>query len=144
MNLISLEPELTNNYALIGLHSCGNLSNSIINLFLNNRAYNDEITFRKLLCNVACCYNLLNEKYSNDDVKVNKKYNLDENNDDNASQFPMSSYLNQMKYALTFNIRMLACHSFGRCTKELDSYKEVFYFFKYFYSNSDNLMESST
>ena len=122
-----------NNCGLIGLHSCGNLSNSIINLYLNNNlgdhACNDRSKFRKLLCNVACCYNLLNEKFSQDDLKVNKKYNLEETSSesdvDRSSRFPMSSHLNEKKYSLTFNIRMLACHSMGRCLKEIDSFKEV-------------------
>ena len=118
-----------NNFGLIGLHSCGNLSNSIINLYLNNNSCNDRSKFRKLLCNVACCYNLLNEKFSHDDIKVNKKYNLketsSENGGDRSSRFPMSSHLNEKKYSLTFNIRMLACHSMGRCLKEIDTFKEV-------------------
>jgi hypothetical protein len=126
----------SSNFGLIGLHSCGNLSNSIINLYLNNLANDEDRTsgkFRKLLCNVACCYNLLNEKYSHDDVKVNKKYNLNESisSIDSSSRFPMSSFLNEQKYALTFNIRMLACHSMDRCIKELDSFKEVIFVFEY-------------
>ena len=127
---------LSSNFALIGLHSCGNLSNSMINLYLNNQradAGDNACTFRKLLCNVACCYNLLNEKYSNDDFKVNKMHlPLDDITQgskigaDNASKFPMSHYLNKKEYGLTFNIRMLACHSLGRCLDELNSSKEVY------------------
>lgn len=107
-------------YALIGLHSCGNLSNSIMNLFLNNQK-----SSRKLLCNVACCYNLLNEKYSKDFLSNHdfKKTNIKL---DESSKFPMSFYLNSKEYSLSYNLRMLACHSLYRCTDSIENYKEVF------------------
>ena len=92
-------------FALVGLHSCGNLSNSIINLYLDN--YSNESTKKcKLLFNVACCYNLLFEKFSTDNPK--------EIEIDQSSKFPMSDYLNNKKYALGFNVRMIACHNFER------------------------------
>lgn len=115
-------------FALIGLHSCGNLSNSIINLFLSSKRENDSNRAKKnnnkLLCNVACCYNLLNEKYANDvesyiDVKKTNVKIGDE------SKFPMSQFLNEKKYAINFNARSLGCHSLDRCFKSLDNYREV-------------------
>lgn len=107
------------NYALVGLHSCGNLSNSIMNLFLNNQK-----SSRKLLCNVACCYNLLNEKYSKDFLSNHdfKKTNIKL---DDSSKFPMSLYLNSKKYSLSYNLRMLACHSLYRCFDSIENFKEV-------------------
>ncbi len=135
-NLIDIENIKTENeqnlfYGLIGLHSCGNLSNSIVNLYLDkNNSINQSESNKSnrispmLLCNIACCYNLLNEKYSLDDDYLNdlKRTNIkiDEN-----SKFPMSSYLNNKKYYLNFNARMLACHSLETSLSELNCFKEV-------------------
>ncbi len=65
----------------------------------------------------ACCYNLLNEKYSHD--------NPNECEIDESSKFPMSEYLNRKSYALGFNIRMIACHNFERTLDSLEDYREV-------------------
>ena len=121
-----------NAYALIGLHTCGNLSNSIINLYLNKmhstsqkEQYNKNHISPKLLCNIACCYDSLDEKYSYDDEISNS---MSKNNNvqvDNSSKFPMSLYLNNKKYYLNFNTRRLACHSLASSLNELDSFKEV-------------------
>lgn len=121
-----------NQFALVGLHSCGNLSNSIINLYLSNvdddalKNANNNINNNraKLLCNVSCCYNLLNEKYANDTESSRdfKKTNVQV---DECSKFPMSIYLNEIKYSLSFNVRMLACHSLDRCFQSVDDFKEV-------------------
>ena len=114
-------------FALIGLHSCGNLSNSIVNLYLSGKLNNVKSQVgnnNRLLCNVACCYNLLNEKYSCDvesyiDVKkTNVKIG-------DQSKFPMSAHLNDIKYAINFNARSLACHSLDRCISSLEDYREV-------------------
>jgi hypothetical protein len=67
------------NYGLVGLHSCGNLSNSIVNLYLSNNnntttANNNDKLLKcsnKLLCNVSCCYNLLAEKYEPKEISGN-------------------------------------------------------------------------
>ncbi|CAF0895585.1 unnamed protein product [Brachionus calyciflorus] len=99
------------NYALIGLHSCGNLSNSIINIYLDNRE-----SERKLLCNVSCCYNLLREKY---DIKIG-----DINEMDKKSCFPMSQYLNDLKYSLSYNMKIQACHCLFKCLSSVDDFKE--------------------
>ena len=126
------------NYALVGLHSCGNLSNSIINLYLANSRQHLEPgapapaniksnanSFKKLLCNVACCYNLLNEKYAND-AESGKDLKHTNVNIDESSKFPISSHLNQKRYSLGFNIRMLACHSLDRSIlSNLGDFKEV-------------------
>lgn len=127
-NLIkeNCENKLEENFALIGLHSCGNLSNSIINLYLNNNDNDDNKLSqrKKLLCNVACCYNLLNEKYASD---LLSSYDFKKTNIklDDSSKFPMSFYLNERKYALSYNIRMLACHSLYRCLDSIEDFKEV-------------------
>lgn len=113
------------------MHSCGNLSNSIVNLYLdkgNSQSHqysNDKNRISpRLLCNVACCYNLLNEKYSYDDDYLNDLKHTNIKVDD-FSKFPISSYLNNKKYYLNFNARMLACHSLDSSLSDLDSFKEV-------------------
>lgn len=117
------DSSLSPDYALIGLHCCGNLSNSIVNLFVSN-SDSCEKRKAKLLCNVACCYNLLNEKYAND-VESEKDFKRTNVTISESSKFPMSAYLNRQKYALNFNMRMLACHSLDRCLQSLDDFKEV-------------------
>lgn len=42
---------------LVGLHTCGNLASSSLRLFVANPRVN-------LLCNVGCCYHLLEEEFS--------------------------------------------------------------------------------
>lgn len=117
-------------FALIGLHSCGNLSNSIMNLFFSNNNENNNDsdcnikTVRKLLCNVGCCYNLLNEKYAID-KESNRDYKNTNIEIDNNSKFPLSKYLNDKKYHLSFNLRMLSCHSLERSIQNIDDFKEV-------------------
>lgn len=128
--------EASQHYALIGLHCCGNLSNSIVNLYVSNNEKKEEEKEQrrvKLLCNVACCYNLLNEKYAND-LESDKDFKRTNVAISESSKFPMSDLLNRQKYSLNFNMRMLACHSLDRCMKSLDDFKEVrklifFYFF---------------
>jgi hypothetical protein len=110
-------------FAFVGLHSCGNLSNSIINLYLTNE--NKKQKYRaKCLCNVACCYNLLNEKYATDE-ESSKDFKHTNVQIDDSSKFPMSKHLNQMRYALNFNARMLACHSLDRCLSSINDFKEL-------------------
>ena len=117
------EISITNNkFSLIGLHSCGNLSNSIVNLYVNSNRDIDKTSGCKLLCNVACCYNLLNEKYvTNDDF--DEKYESDSL--DESSKFPMSKHLNKIKYYLSYDFCRLACHSFERLLSLCDDVREV-------------------
>jgi hypothetical protein len=127
------EYDFDGHFALIGLHSCGNLSNSIVNLYLNTKQGPEtrpeklNCSNNRLLCNVACCYNLLNEKYSADvesyiDVKkTNVKIG-------DQSKFPMSEYLNERRYAINFNARSLACHSLDRCFESVQDFREVWQF----------------
>ncbi len=134
-NLIDEQSKITSNennsYALIGLHTCGNLSNSIINLYLNkncsisHKEYGNKNSISpKLLCNIACCYDSLDEKYSLENESLNtledSKIKID-----NGSKFPMSNYLNSIKYYLNFNTRRSACHSLASSLSDLERYKEV-------------------
>ena len=78
----------------------------------------------KCLCNVACCYNLLNEKYATDE-ESHKDFKHTNVQIDESSKFPMSAHLNRMRYGLNFNARMLACHSLDRCLNSIDDFKEL-------------------
>jgi hypothetical protein len=62
---------------------------------------------------------LLNEKYDSNDQK--------ETHIDETSKFPMSNHLNEKKYSLGFNIRMLACHNFERCLDSIEDFREVIF-----------------
>jgi hypothetical protein len=120
------QPE-SKSYALIGLHSCGNLSNSIINLYLKSAFDLDCSKRSRLLCNVACCYNLLDEKYTTNNPMVGTAAERDNGGVqvDETSKFSMSAFLNEKRYALSFNIRMLACHSLEKCLASIDDFREV-------------------
>ena len=120
--------------ALVGLHSCGNLSNSIVNLHLDGGDGGSS----RLLCNVACCYNLMNEKYArrDEDEMSSRDLKHTQVSIDDASKFPMSAHLNASRFVLNFNARMLACHSLDRCLKFYDDFKEVrFFSFFFFFFN---------
>jgi len=105
-------------FSLIGLHSCGNLSNSIVNLYATS---NDS----RLLCNVACCYNLLNEKYVENVVENSVDIKNTQLLIDEASKFPMSDHLNELEYSLGYDLRMLACHSFDRLLASCEEFREL-------------------
>lgn len=114
------EISLANNkYALIGLHSCGNLSNSIVNLYVNSHRQSEFKSGCRLLCNVACCYNQLDEKYIGNKYahEVEKVSGVDE-----ASKFPMSARLNEIKYCLGPSMTRVGCHSFE---KNLQCYEDI-------------------
>lgn len=81
---------------LIGLHTCGNLAPSSIKIYKNNPNI-------KFLCNVGCCYHLL---------------------DEDASNFPMSSILKKENFKLGRNARMLASQCLER---SLNPSQSLFY-----------------
>ena len=53
---------------LVGLHTCGNLASSSLRLFIANPKVN-------FLCNVGCCYHLLEEEYSRNTFNQRKPPN---------------------------------------------------------------------
>ncbi|RKP20445.1 hypothetical protein ROZALSC1DRAFT_28071 [Rozella allomycis CSF55] len=73
-------------FVLTSLHSCGNLSSTMIATFCEN--YNC-----KLLLNVGCCYNMLTEKHDNENFG-----------------FPLSSVLINAGFSLGSRMKNLACH----------------------------------
>lgn len=73
-------------YGIVGLHTCGSLSNDSIKLFIKNK---ENAAF---LLNVGCCYHFLQESFDQE----------------TPSTFPMSSYLRTRKFKLGRNARMLS------------------------------------
>lgn len=87
---------------LTGLHVCGDLASTCIELFCKN---SDVLS----MCNIGCCYNLLTEKFESD-IKLEESVNI--------PGFPMSKYLTDQCYFLGRNARMLACQSLDRICDE--------------------------
>lgn len=75
---------------LVGLHTCGNLAPSCLAIFNSN-------TDVKTICNVGCCYHLLDEDVS-----------------ESFCGFPMSNLLKEKQFKLGRNARMLSCQSIDR------------------------------
>ncbi|CAO1303294.1 unnamed protein product [Diamesa serratosioi] len=81
-------------YLLTGLHTCGNLTPSMLKLFVKNNQI-------KSIFNVGCCPNLMTEQFENDQSNP-------------GGCFPMSLYLKEKKYKLGQNARMLGSQAFAR------------------------------
>ena len=94
---------------LVGLHTCGNLSPTSLRIF----KHDGNVTG---LCNVSCCYHLLNERYEMSNAC------------DDLVGFPMSRHLRERRVELNRNVRMLGVKSLDRILhdKELPN-KYVFY-----------------
>lgn len=90
-------------FCMTGLHTCGNLASTCL------KVYKAQVDF-KVLCNVGCCYHLINEEFSQDEFFGNKVLR----NLNSDFGFPMSSYLKEKKTVLGRNARMLAAQSVHR------------------------------
>ncbi|XP_017039158.1 methyltransferase-like protein 25 [Drosophila ficusphila] len=91
------------NICLTGLHTCGNLAATCLQVF---HAQNDC----RLLCNIGCCYHLLRERYSQQEFFGNKAL-MDMQTD---YGFPLSQYLQDRQVHMGRNARMLAAQSIER------------------------------
>ncbi|KAL7736341.1 hypothetical protein ACLKA6_014812 [Drosophila palustris] len=100
----------SNNICLTGLHTCGNLAATCLQVFHAQ----DNC---RILCNVGCCYHLLREHFSQQEFFGNKA--LMEQQIDCG--FPLSCYLQERQVRLGRNARMLAAQSIERtlAAKEL-------------------------
>ena len=83
-----------NRTGIVGLHTCGNLASTSVELFVNSPG-------TQFLCNVGCCYHLLDEAYENDDGHK-------------EPGFPISSYLKSKRFVLGRNARMVAAQPLER------------------------------
>ncbi|KAK7074237.1 Methyltransferase-like protein 25 [Halocaridina rubra] len=124
--------------ALVGLHTCGNLASNSLHLYLSH----PKVTF---LCNVGCCYHLVEEEFLNNPFSkevVNKdtmspgtslsKYSTKERSIDTPMHpshipnpnagFPLCKILIEEKFSLGRNCRMLSCQPAERfCQRNLNS-----------------------
>lgn len=89
-------------FCLCGLHTCGNLGPNCLRLFHQNPTI-------KGICNVGCCYHLMQEEFI-----VDEFYNPTKVSDNPGYGFPMSSYLRARRFALGRNARNLAAESIER------------------------------
>uniref|UniRef100_A0A1S4H5B8 Methyltranfer_dom domain-containing protein n=1 Tax=Anopheles gambiae TaxID=7165 RepID=A0A1S4H5B8_ANOGA len=109
-NLIELAQEYFpgghhSTFCLCGLHTCGNLGPNCLRLFHENPTI-------KGICNVGCCYHLMQEQFV-----VDEFYNPTKVSDNPGYGFPMSKYLQGKSFYLGRNARNLAAESIERaCT----------------------------
>ena len=83
---------------LVGLHTCGNLASTSLQLFANSRQTH-------FLCNVGCCYHLLDEAF-------------DGGCSGPEPGFPLSSTLKTRRFSCGRNARMVANQSLDRYAAE--------------------------
>ena len=89
--------------AIVGLHTCGDLASSCLRIFCSSPQFFS-------LCNVGCCYHLMEEKHCR-----NPFWNdVDPLPDGQNYGFPMSQFLNDKQFSLGRNARMLAAQSLER------------------------------
>lgn len=108
-------------FCLSGLHTCGNLAPSCLRIYGENQQI-------KAVCNIGCCYHLLNEQFSEFIYRSIRRERSSESiqcefepstPSPNAPTeqnygFPMSQYLIECETKLGRNARMLACQSIHR------------------------------
>lgn len=93
---------------LIGLHTCGNLASTSVQLFVNSPE-------SRFLCNVGCCYHLLDEIF-------------DKNSNGQEPGFPLSSYLKSKSFALGRNARMVSSQPLERYATNKQVQPEVLFY----------------
>lgn len=76
---------------IVGLHTCGNLASTSIQLFANSK----ECHF---LCNVGCCYHMLDEAFEVNSMGEGSPY----------PGFPLSQQLQSKRFVLGRNARMVS------------------------------------
>lgn len=127
---------------VVGLHTCGNLAPTSLKIYTFNPN-------AKFLCNVSCCYHLLDEEFSTDTFRIQKfdssdpdgpvddryeSLELDPLHQKRSSSpkigFPLSSFLKDLKFALGRNARNLATKAIYR----LSISDKVIHCFCFFYS----------
>lgn len=106
-------------FCLSGLHTCGNLAPSCLRIYGENRQIG-------AVCNIGCCYHLLNEQFSEfiyrsirrerspDSIRPDIFDPPIEATGEKRYGFPMSQYLIDRHEKLGRNARMLACQTIHR------------------------------
>lgn len=83
---------------LVGLHTCGNLASTSVELFVNS----PKVLF---LCNVGCCYHLIDEAFEKGPLT-------------SEPGFPISGVLKSKRFTLGRNARMVAAQPLERSASE--------------------------
>lgn len=104
-------------FCLSGLHTCGNLAPSCLRIYGENQQI-------MAVCNIGCCYHLLNEQFSEfiyrsirrqrSSESIQCDYEPPNEPIEPSYGFPMSQYLIECETKLGRNARMLACQSIDR------------------------------
>ncbi|KAF9433824.1 Methyltransferase-like protein 25 [Entomortierella beljakovae] len=94
------EEEEEERWTLCGLHACGDLTSTMVKLYLESSA--------TCLFSVGCCYHWISEKYDSDGNIVIS---------DGSHGFPLSDAFNRHKVHLGEHARMTACQSPERWLK---------------------------
>jgi len=103
-NLVQNEFKINNKeeFALVGLHTCGSLATTCLKLFTETN------NCLKLLVNVGCCYHLIEEEFTNDTFWNDVEHAL---NTTESYGFPVSKYLIDKQFVLGRDARMCASQS---------------------------------
>ncbi|RIA88235.1 methyltransferase domain-containing protein [Glomus cerebriforme] len=100
-----------NNLLVCGLHSCGVLSSTMLDLFINV----EEI---KCVVNVGCCYHLLYEN------EISEQENPKD--EEKCSSFPLSKFFKEKNFYMGLTIRHLACQVPSRWSNQQESSIKAF------------------
>jgi len=128
-SLVQNEFKLNNkqDYALIGLHTCGSLGTTCLKLFTESK------NCLKLLVNIGCCYHLIDEEFV-----VNPFWNDIEDalNKNECYGFPVSKFLKDKQFVLGRDARMCASQS----PEKIFSSKDVRCTFIFYTSLKENVL----
>ncbi|XP_072016360.1 probable methyltransferase-like protein 25 [Amphiura filiformis] len=106
---------------LSGLHTCGDLSSSMLRLFLSNPRV-------RVVCNVPCCYHLLTEEFDELKQVDQTTTSYEGMKPDVHYGFPMSSCLRLQKTRIGGVAKMIACMAAERLAHEKKlSTEKLFY-----------------
>ncbi|VVC41372.1 Hypothetical protein CINCED_3A001237 [Cinara cedri] len=89
-------------FALVGLHTCGSLATTCLKLFIESK------NCLKLLINVGCCYHLIEEEFTVSPFWSDVENALNRNE---SYGFPVSKYLKDKQFELGRDARMCASQS---------------------------------
>ncbi|EFC42095.1 predicted protein [Naegleria gruberi] len=96
----SIREDVIGNNCIVGLHTCGDLSCILMDMYVNDVRHTQS-SLLKSLVNVGCCYHKLTEKYHKQHVNTSSTNNSSEKIDQASnsealkfSGFPLSPYTN--------------------------------------------------
>ena len=114
------EDEKSSKFGLIGLHTCGNLAPSSLQIFLASKDF-------KFCCNVGCCYHFLEEEFY---ANPYTKSGCDSENSQKFG-FPMSNILRDQNFWIGRNARMVAAQPMDRSISNKQVSSDFYRFFPF-------------